>query len=546
MLAEKKMLTCLMLWLQLFLTGSGGADGTTDAGLATPAKQKIAEIPDNTILHLGHSANLMKIGGSVLVFDYPFGGESSEAMLYRLDPNELKDEKVYVFASHRHGDHFNSSILSWKDRIPRIKYILSCDILRRPDDAIVIRPGQAIEVDGIKVRAYPSTDAGVAFSVYLAGKHIYFSGDNGFWNWENTKSQEDYLLEALAPIDRSLPIDIAFQVCDPKADGKGEGGIGIFELTFQPRLLVPLHLRGDYEFPKKVEPLLKQRGFKHTFWAVSRLGESITFDGLDTPGTERKPADSLHQAAADGDVDRVKLLISTGADVNAKNADRRTPLHLAAALGGKDAVLMLVRSGADINAKDKNSRTPLHIAATAYKTDVVKLFVAGGADVNAKDQAGRTPLHVAVGVGADAIVEVLITGGADVNAKDQAGRTPLHLAAATPDIVLARLLIANSAEIDAPDREGATPLYLAVETNQKDLAQLLIEKGADVNAKDKSGRTPLHWAVIEGLKDMAEFLIAKGVDVNIIDTYGHTPLKIANLSKRTEIAAMLSEHGAKE
>jgi ankyrin repeat protein len=45
---------------------------------------------------------------------------------------------------------------------------------------------------------------------------------------------------------------------------------------------------------------------------------------------------------------------------------------------------------------------------------------------------------------------------------------------------------------------------------------------------------------------MAEFLIDKGADINIIDTYGHTPLKIANLSKRTEIAAMLSEHGARE
>ena len=132
MLTEKKMLTCLVLLLQLLLSGSGGADGTTDAGLAPPAKRKIAEIPDNTILHLGHSANLIKIGGSVLVFDYPFGSESFKDILYSLDPNELKDEKVYGFPSHRHGDHFNSSILLWKGQILRIKYILSCDILRRP------------------------------------------------------------------------------------------------------------------------------------------------------------------------------------------------------------------------------------------------------------------------------------------------------------------------------------------------------------------------------------------------------------------------------
>ena len=57
----------------------------------------------------------------------------------------------------------------------------------------MIEPGQVIKVDNMMVRAYPSTDAGVAFSVYLDGKHIYFVGDNGFWNWEGKRPEDEYI-----------------------------------------------------------------------------------------------------------------------------------------------------------------------------------------------------------------------------------------------------------------------------------------------------------------------------------------------------------------
>jgi ankyrin repeat protein len=44
---------------------------------------------------------------------------------------------------------------------------------------------------------------------------------------------------------------------------------------------------------------------------------------------------TLHQAAATGDTDVVKLLLAKGADVNAKEDDGWTPLHWAARNGHK-------------------------------------------------------------------------------------------------------------------------------------------------------------------------------------------------------------------
>jgi len=158
-----------------------------------------------------------------------------------------------------------------------MRYILSSDFTRFPEGATLISPGQVVEVDDMKVRAYPSTDAGVAFSIYVDGKHIYFAGDNGFWNWEGKRPQDEYISKDLASLDRTVPIDIAFQVCDPKADGVGDGGVGIFAITFQPKLLVPIHLRGEYEFLKKIELQLKDRGFKNRFWVIKSIGDTTSF-----------------------------------------------------------------------------------------------------------------------------------------------------------------------------------------------------------------------------------------------------------------------------
>ncbi len=57
----------------------------------------------------------------------------------------------------------------------------------------------------------------------------------------------------------------------------------------------------------------------------------------------------LHEAAANGEIERVKLLISEGADVNVKCNDGQTPLHYAARRGHKEIVEVLLAHGADVN-----------------------------------------------------------------------------------------------------------------------------------------------------------------------------------------------------
>ena len=112
------------------------------------------------------------------------------------------------------------------------------------------------------------------------------------------------------------------------------------------------------------------------------------------------PEPSIHEAAAEGNIERVKQHLVEGVDVNAKFKDGWTPLHMAAEGGHREIVDLLIAKGADINATagwgDGVGWTPLHMAAEEGHKKVVELLILKGADINVKNGDGRTPLDLAI------------------------------------------------------------------------------------------------------------------------------------------------------
>ncbi|UNQ73406.1 ankyrin repeat domain-containing protein [Infirmifilum sp. NZ] len=115
-------------------------------------------------------------------------------------------------------------------------------------------------------------------------------------------------------------------------------------------------------------------------------------------------------------------------------------LHFAAGIGDLEKIRMLLERGADINARDNIGWTPLHFAAIAGKLDVARLLIEKGADVNARGVFGDTPLHYAAMNGHLDVVKLLVDSGADVDARDEYGRTPWDLARERGHVEVVRLL----------------------------------------------------------------------------------------------------------
>jgi ankyrin repeat protein len=154
----------------------------------------------------------------------------------------------------------------------------------------------------------------------------------------------------------------------------------------------------------------------------------------------------LIYAVANGDTARVRELIATGTQVNARGPNGATALEYAVQRfkGQEVMVEALIAAGADVNLANESGETALMFAGYAG-VKVVELLLAAGAEANAQAKDGRTPLiHAAQAVGARLgsleIVKALIRAKADLNAHDKFGRTALSIAEEDRDSGLSNLL----------------------------------------------------------------------------------------------------------
>jgi ankyrin repeat protein len=229
--------------------------------------------------------------------------------------------------------------------------------------------------------------------------------------------------------------------------------------------------------------------------------------------------------------------LSRGAEVGARSAQRgETPLHNAALNGNLAMIELLVSRGADPNARDDHGVRPFHYASRHLQGSAVQLLRRLGAH--------EDNLFEAINAGDVGRVHAFLASGIDVNAPDLHG-TPLHLAVATNQVAVALMLIDAGADLEAVgDPAGAHPLHLATLHGHAAMARLLIERGATLEARDGHGRTPLIVAANFGKEDLAKLLLDAGADpLAKDDIYGETAILLAALSGNTKIAALLPSHG---
>ncbi len=90
----------------------------------------------------------------------------------------------------------------------------------------------------------------------------------------------------------------------------------------------------------------------------------------------------------------MELLISKGADVNAKTSDGTSILHISIARRQEDASKLLLKKGANINAimpKGGLRYTPLYLAINLKLRNFIFILIDAGADVNIPNGTGYFP-----------------------------------------------------------------------------------------------------------------------------------------------------------
>ncbi len=113
-------------------------------------------------------------------------------------------------------------------------------------------------------------------------------------------------------------------------------------------------------------------------------------------------------AAERGNIGLMQFIFALGVNVDGRAEDRRdTALMRRAEIGDMELVRFLVTSGADVNLKDRGGETALMKAVRARRRRVVEFLIASGADVDETDFTGRTALNYAEEARARGIMRLL-------------------------------------------------------------------------------------------------------------------------------------------
>ncbi|XP_065840990.1 serine/threonine-protein phosphatase 6 regulatory ankyrin repeat subunit B-like isoform X2 [Oscarella lobularis] len=249
-----------------------------------------------------------------------------------------------------------------------------------------------------------------------------------------------------------------------------------------------------------------------------------------------------------GDESLVRLIVSKGCHVNARNGDKKTALYYAATKGhGIISSYLISECGANVNNRYESGKTILMAACEGGDENLVRSIVSKGFVVNARDENEKTALHYAVTKGHGRIAAYLINEcRANVNERCERGKTILMAACEGGDESLVRLIVSKGCHVNARARDKRTALYYAATKGHRIIAAYLVsECGANVNERYENAVSPLMYACQTGNLKIAGLLVAYDCDVNATDVKGNSPLSIAMMNRNWNLVKFLISSGFK-
>lgn len=291
-------------------------------------------------------------------------------------------------------------------------------------------------------------------------------------------------------------------------------------------------------------------------------------------GLINESAGALCEAAAAGDLDKVKSLLAQGVSADATDDEDRTPLYMAVSRQQPEVVALLLKSkaspskpiGSDSGVdtqyggrlmpcpkckKPFMSMTRMRTCpACKHHFDVADVYrdAPGDQDLIFSFSNDWTPLMAAARLNETKLAAMLLDAGAKVDAGRE-DATPLMCACAWGHVEMAKMLIARGAKVNAICKETGsratdqlTAVQIAGEAGNAELLEMLWDAGAKTENQDVAR---LVMAAGRGdLKAIKSHIKAK-VDVSAADPFQReTPVYAAAKGGHAEAITVLLEAGA--
>ncbi len=259
----------------------------------------------------------------------------------------------------------------------------------------------------------------------------------------------------------------------------------------KPRTACPASSPGWRESSKQDEDAQLPPGFTAlimacAIWDNERIRGLLSLGANPDVSTKEYPR-PLVIASQDGNLEAVRDLLQAGANPNFLPGDRHSPLEVACAMGCVEVVGVLLRAGASPTAACGLGMAPIGIACLAHNTpgpvraEIVDLLLQAGADPRAT--LGAPP-------GDD--VENHGGGGGSRGGWRTGGERVIHLAAHRGVAEVIPLLVAAGedpgrapADVSLEEQQAGVPeppLFTAAKMGHVGVVQALVAAGADVEA----------------------------------------------------------------
>lgn len=216
--------------------------------------------------YIGHSGVALFWDNCNWVIDYYNG------TMPAFDPAK----KLFVFASHFHGDHLNLEVFKLFKDFENVQYIFSTDCEKKVNDnkeAFGITEKQLESItyisaggnyafdDGcgneIALSTYLSTDEGVAFLFDYAGKTVYHAGDLHWWAWPDNEPDYDKWMKDTFFGEiykmKGKTIDLGFVPVDRRIEHNVFLGADAVMRELDVKKMFPIHMQGEFGLTKELK-----------------------------------------------------------------------------------------------------------------------------------------------------------------------------------------------------------------------------------------------------------------------------------------------------